>query len=96
MLDAAAGFVVRRIRSRHLNAVSRAEDLASLLHAYAALGHNSVAVPELLAAVGEQVCPRCLWEVTGRVACFFTCLAERSWPTCWVRRTSSSQLLHSL
>lgn len=55
MLDAVAGFVVRRVRARHLNAVSRPEDLAALLRAYAALSHNSVAVPELLTAVGEQV-----------------------------------------
>lgn len=55
MLDAVAGFVSSRIKARHLNAVSRAEDLASVLTAYAALEHRSVAVPELLHSMGEQL-----------------------------------------
>ena len=56
MLDAVASHTVHRIRSRHLNAISRPADLAALLAAYAELAHSSVAVPELIAAVGEQVC----------------------------------------
>jgi hypothetical protein len=55
MLDAVAGYVVRRIKARHTNAVTRPQDLAGLLQAFAALRHNSVAIPELLSAVGEQV-----------------------------------------
>ncbi|PSC69282.1 Amino acid permease 2 isoform A [Micractinium conductrix] len=54
MLDALASFCVQRIRSRHLNCVSRPADLTGLLQAYADLAHNSVTVPELLQAVGDQ------------------------------------------
>lgn len=61
MLDVVAGFVSRRIRDRHLNAVRRPCHLSRLLAAFAALGHNSVAVPDLLAAVSEQVG----WEEVG-------------------------------
>ncbi|GAB4820537.1 hypothetical protein N2152v2_007583 [Parachlorella kessleri] len=56
MLDAVAGFVVRRIKARHSSAIVRPEELAALLRAFAGLQHNSVSVPELLSAVGEQVC----------------------------------------
>jgi hypothetical protein len=55
-LDAIANFVVRRIMSRHLNAMARPRDIAAVLQAYADLRHNSVAIPELLTAVGQQVC----------------------------------------
>eukprot|EP00887_Chlorella_sp_A99_P001448 scaffold8.g1448.t1 len=55
MLDVLSSWVVQRIRSKHMNAVSRPRDLAGLLEAYADLGHASVAVPELLAAAGEQL-----------------------------------------
>ncbi|KAI7839806.1 hypothetical protein COHA_006604 [Chlorella ohadii] len=44
-----------RIRSRHLNCISRPADLTGLLEAYADLQHNSVVVPELLSAVDDQV-----------------------------------------
>lgn len=55
MLDAVAGFVVRRSTAGHLNAVSKPEDVAQLLQAYAALGHSTVVMPELLNAVSNQV-----------------------------------------
>lgn len=55
MLDAIAGFVSNRIRDRHLNAVTRPADIAAVLQAYAALYHHSVAVPELLTSMGDQL-----------------------------------------
>lgn len=55
MLDAAAGFVVRRMTSGHLNAVTKLSDLSQLLQAYAALGHKTVVLPELLTAASNQV-----------------------------------------
>lgn len=55
MFDVVAGFVVARIRSKHLNAVTRPEDIAAVLGAYAQQAHRSVSVPELLTAVGEQM-----------------------------------------
>ena len=55
MLDAVAGFVIRRINAGHLNAVTKAADLAQLLQAYAALGHSTVVMPDLLTAVSNQV-----------------------------------------
>ncbi len=55
MLDAAATYTVKRVRSGHLAAVSRASDMAALLDAYARLAHVSVAVPELIAALTTQV-----------------------------------------
>jgi hypothetical protein len=55
MLDAVAGFVAARVRSRDLNAVSRPADLAAVLGAFAELRHATVAVPELLAAAGAQL-----------------------------------------
>ncbi len=42
LLDAAAGYVVKRIRQRHVVAVSQPADLARVLHVYADLGHVSV------------------------------------------------------
>lgn len=59
MLDAAAGFAVRRMRAGHLNAVTSPADLAQLLQAYAALGHTTVVLPELLTAASNQVCCCC-------------------------------------
>ena len=58
MLDAVAGFVVRRMTACHLNAVTKPADLAQLLQAYAALGHSTVVMPELLTAASNQVCSR--------------------------------------
>ena len=55
MLDAVAGFVVRRMAAGHLNAVTQPSDLAQLLQAYAALGHSTVVMPELLTAGSNQV-----------------------------------------
>ena len=55
MLDAAAGFVVRRMTAGHLNAVTKLSDLSQLLQAYAALKHSTVVMPELLTAASNQV-----------------------------------------
>ena len=55
MFDVIAGFVVGRIRAKHLNAISRPDDIATVLEAYAQQQHRSVAVPELLTAAGEQL-----------------------------------------
>lgn len=55
MLDAAAGFVVRRMAAGHLNAVTKLSDLSQLLQAYATLGHQTVVMPELLTAASNQV-----------------------------------------
>jgi hypothetical protein len=55
MLDAVAGFVARRVRAGHPDAMARPADFAALLDAFADAGHGSVAVPELLSAVGEQL-----------------------------------------
>ena len=55
MLDAAAGFVVRRMAAGHLNAVTKLSDLSQLLQAYARLGHKTVVMPELLTAASNQV-----------------------------------------
>ncbi|KAI8473137.1 MAG: hypothetical protein J3K34DRAFT_519159 [Monoraphidium minutum] len=56
MLDAVASYVVQRVRKQHINAVSRPADLSALVVAFAELRHNSVAVPELIRAVTQQVC----------------------------------------
>ncbi|KAL0022441.1 hypothetical protein WJX79_000951 [Trebouxia sp. C0005] len=55
MLDAAAGFVVRRMAAGHLNAVTKLSDLSQLLQAYATLGHQTVVMPELLTAASNQL-----------------------------------------
>ena len=55
MLDQLGNYVVQRISSRHLNAVSKLGDLAALLAGYASLGHKTIIVPELLDAASEQV-----------------------------------------
>lgn len=55
MLDALAGFVVKRITARHLHAVARPRDILRMLRAYAKLQHRSVAVPELVAALTEEL-----------------------------------------
>lgn len=55
MLDALAGFVVKRIAARHLHAVARPRDILRLLRAYARLQHRSVAVPELVTALTGEL-----------------------------------------
>ncbi len=55
MLDAVGGYIVKRIRAQHLNAVSRPDHMAQVLSAYAALEHRSVIVPEILGALSSQV-----------------------------------------
>ena len=55
MLDALAGFVVKRIDARHLHAVARPCDILRLLRGYALLKHRSVAVPELVAALTGEL-----------------------------------------
>ncbi len=42
MLDAIAGYTVKRIRARNVAAVSKPADIAAMLHAYADLNHVSV------------------------------------------------------
>ena len=55
MLDAVGGHVAKRIRARHIHAVTRPADITALLQAYSDTRHNSVMVPELLAACALQV-----------------------------------------
>jgi hypothetical protein len=55
LFDIISGFIVDRVRAKHLNAVSRPDDFALVLSAYAKQQHRSVSVPELLTAVGEQL-----------------------------------------
>ncbi|GLC53919.1 hypothetical protein PLESTB_000887000 [Pleodorina starrii] len=54
MLDAVGGHVAKRIRGRHVGAITRPADCAELLRGFADSGHNSVVVPELLRAVALQ------------------------------------------
>ncbi len=42
MLDAIAGYTVKRIRAKHEVAIRHPADIADLLHAYAHLNHMSV------------------------------------------------------
>lgn len=56
LLDASAAFIVRHISDDHINAVKSPDELARLLRVYVELRHNSVTVPELLRAVGLQLC----------------------------------------
>ncbi|KAG2499264.1 hypothetical protein HYH03_002842 [Edaphochlamys debaryana] len=56
MLDAVATHVSKRIRSRHMHSLTRVGDCVELLQGYADTGHSSVVIPELIAAVGLQVC----------------------------------------
>lgn len=46
MLDAIAGYTIKRIRARHVTAISRPADIATMLHAYADLQHTSVVSTE--------------------------------------------------
>lgn len=55
MFDAVAGHIVKRIRSRHVQSVTKPAQLAQLLSAYNRLRHSSVVVPELLAAASSQI-----------------------------------------
>ncbi|KAL4541215.1 hypothetical protein Ndes2526B_g05755 [Nannochloris sp. 'desiccata'] len=55
LFDVISGFVVNRIRSKHLNAVTKPDDLAAVLAAYAKQQHRSVSVPELLTTIGAQL-----------------------------------------
>ena len=40
MLDAVAGFIVKRIRARHVIAVAKPRDVAAILRAYTTLKHK--------------------------------------------------------
>lgn len=55
MFDAAAGWVVKRVRARHMQAPSSPQQLAAVAGVFARLQHRSVVVPELLNALGSQV-----------------------------------------
>jgi hypothetical protein len=55
MFDASAGWVVKRVRSRHMQAPSSPAQLAAVAGVFAALRHRSVVVPELLNALDAQV-----------------------------------------
>jgi len=78
MLDAAAGFVVRRMAAGHLNAVTKLSDLSQLLQAYAALGHQTVVMPELLTAASNQVS----LYILIRAACHGTSFVGKSDISC--------------
>lgn len=56
MLDAVAGYIVKRIRNKHMNAMAQPQHVLAVLRAYAELGHVSVVVPELIGALSLQVC----------------------------------------
>lgn len=55
MFDAAAGWVVKRVRYRHMQAPASPSQLAAVAGVFAALRHRSVVVPELLNALDAQV-----------------------------------------
>lgn len=55
MFDAAAGWVVKRVRARHMHAPSSPPQLAAVADVFARLQHRTVVVPELLNALGSQV-----------------------------------------
>lgn len=55
MFDAVAGWLVKRVRARHVQAPSSPQQLAAVAAAYARLQHRSVVVPELLTALDLQV-----------------------------------------
>lgn len=55
MFDAAAGWVVKRVRARHMQAPSSPPQLAAVGAVFAGLQHTSVVVPELLNALSSQV-----------------------------------------
>jgi hypothetical protein len=69
MFDAAAGWVVKRVRSRHMQAPSSPTQLAAVADVFARLQHKSVVVPELLNALGSQVgVLRCNVSVASAIA----------------------------
>jgi hypothetical protein len=55
MFDAVAGWLVKRIRARHVQAPASPQQLAAVADVYARLQHRSVVVPELLNALDQQV-----------------------------------------
>mmetsp|Transcript_14488 Transcript_14488/g.43795 ORF Transcript_14488/g.43795 Transcript_14488/m.43795 type:complete len:537 (-) Transcript_14488:200-1810(-) len=55
LLDAVGGFVVRRLRARHLNAMSRLDHTAQLLWSMALIGHNTVVTPDILRATASEM-----------------------------------------
>eukprot|EP00891_Asterochloris_glomerata_P005312 jgi/Astpho2/5312/Aster-x0672 len=55
MLDAIAGYVVRRVKTGHLHALSRPAGVVALLEAFSQMGHSTVVVPELLATLAGQM-----------------------------------------
>ncbi|KAG1655977.1 hypothetical protein FOA52_008678 [Chlamydomonas sp. UWO 241] len=55
MLDAVAGGIAKKVKARHVQAVSKPGDIRDVLCAFASLQHNSVAVPEMLRALSRQV-----------------------------------------
>lgn len=71
MFDAAAGWVVKRIRARHMHAPSSPQQLAAVASVFAQLQHKSVVVPELLNALSSQV--RATEQVAESKAAVGTC-----------------------
>lgn len=55
MLDTVASFVSSRIKSKHLNAVSRIEDVAAVLEFFTFFSHKSLAVVDLFSSSGYQL-----------------------------------------
>jgi hypothetical protein len=55
VFDNISVYIVNRIQSKHLNAVTKPDDLAAVLAAYAKQQHRSVSVPELLTTIGAQL-----------------------------------------
>mmetsp|Transcript_3431 Transcript_3431/g.6946 ORF Transcript_3431/g.6946 Transcript_3431/m.6946 type:complete len:477 (+) Transcript_3431:1971-3401(+) len=55
MLDTVASFVASRIKSKHLNAVSRIEDVAAVLEFFTFFSHKSLAVVDLFSSSGYQL-----------------------------------------
>ncbi len=108
MLDAAAGFVVRRMAAGHLNAVTKLSDLSQLLQAYATLGHQTLVMPELLTSASNQVSllemccmPRHLFRVgKSDMLCVNTCPCHGLLWCCYsesktVSEFASCQTLHN-
>ena len=55
MLDTVASFVANRIKSKHLHAVSRIEDVAAVLEFFTFFSHRSLAVVDLFSSSGYQL-----------------------------------------
>jgi hypothetical protein len=76
MFDAVAGWLVKRVRARHVQAPSSPQQLAAVAAVYARLQHRSVVVPELLTALDMQVvCARVIGD------CMACCMACAQQPT---------------